>query len=60
MPDHADWIDPAQPVTFVPTPTDACTHLDEIQTVIPGTEGCAECLDAGGAWVHLRLCLTCG
>ena len=22
--------------------------------------GCAECLRLGTAWVHLRLCLTCG
>ena len=23
-------------------------------------QGCEECLKAGGRWVHLRLCLTCG
>jgi hypothetical protein len=23
-------------------------------------EGCEACLQAGSAWVHLRLCLTCG
>lgn len=37
-----------------------CTHLDQIQNVSPGTNGCAECLRAGDEWVHLRLCLSCG
>ena len=38
-----------------------CTHIDQIREVEPGTpEGCAECLASGSAWVHLRLCLTCG
>ena len=39
----------------------ACAHLDQIEDVAPGTpEGCAECLQSGSEWVHLRLCLTCG
>ena len=38
-----------------------CTHLNQIHSVQPRTpEGCEECLQAGGRWVHLRLCLTCG
>ena len=37
-----------------------CTHLDQIQKVIPRTQGCEECLQIGGWWVHLRLCLICG
>jgi uncharacterized UBP type Zn finger protein len=37
-----------------------CTHLDQIQTVMPNTEGCQECLALGDTWVHLRLCLICG
>ena len=37
-----------------------CTHIDSIQEVTPQTQGCEECLKAGGKWVHLRLCLTCG
>ena len=38
-----------------------CTHLDQVQDVEPGTpNGCEECLAAGGRWVHLRECLTCG
>ena len=24
------------------------------------TPGCKECLEIGGVWVHLRICLTCG
>jgi uncharacterized UBP type Zn finger protein len=41
-----------------------CDHLEGLRTrkrpVRPGTLGCAECLAAGGTWVHLRLCLSCG
>jgi uncharacterized UBP type Zn finger protein len=39
----------------------ACTHVDQIQAVEPGTpDGCEECLRDGTRWVHLRLCLSCG
>jgi uncharacterized UBP type Zn finger protein len=38
-----------------------CAHLSQIHAVKPRTpEGCEECLKAGGEWVHLRLCMTCG
>ncbi|MEP6691494.1 MAG: UBP-type zinc finger domain-containing protein [Gemmatimonadaceae bacterium] len=38
-----------------------CTHLDHVRDVTPTTpKGCAECLAAGGRWLHLRLCLECG
>lgn len=37
-----------------------CTHLGQIQDVTPSGAGCKECLETGGRWVHLRLCLTCG
>ena len=37
-----------------------CTHLDQINDVKPGAEGCEECLQMGDTWVHLRECLTCG
>jgi CPA1 family monovalent cation:H+ antiporter len=41
--------------------TTACTHLAELPPVQAQTpDGCAECLAAGGHWVHLRLCLSCG
>ena len=38
-----------------------CEHLDHIDTGTPPSgEGCVECLDTGGQWVHLRRCLACG
>ena len=39
-----------------------CVHVEKIdETPKPGTpEGCAECLEQGQRWVHLRLCLECG
>jgi len=39
-----------------------CTHLDQIKLTEPPAEiaGCEECLKTGGAWVHLRMCETCG
>jgi uncharacterized UBP type Zn finger protein len=39
-----------------------CAHLDQIQIIDPPSEipGCEECLQIGGRWVHLRMCMTCG
>jgi hypothetical protein len=37
-----------------------CAHLDQIVDVRPRARGCEECLRSGDAWVHLRLCLSCG
>jgi uncharacterized UBP type Zn finger protein len=37
-----------------------CKHLDQYSEVVPGSEGCEECLAMGDTWVHLRLCMTCG
>ncbi len=37
-----------------------CTHLKEIHDVMPGAQGCEDCLKTGDAWVHLRLCEICG
>lgn len=37
-----------------------CTHLDQIQDVVPSAEGCEECLKMGSDWVHLRICRICG
>ena len=37
-----------------------CTHLDQIMEVVPGSDGCEECIKTGDSWVHLRLCLSCG
>lgn len=42
-------------------PTQPCTHLVCLpQEVTPSGDGCQGCLRAGDAWIHLRLCLTCG
>ncbi len=40
----------------------ACTHLDHVvvRDLPEAVEGCEDCLAAGGAWVHLRICLECG
>ncbi len=38
----------------------ACTHIDQIHDVQPGSEGCEACLALGDTWVHLRACMTCG
>ncbi|MFN2594917.1 MAG: UBP-type zinc finger domain-containing protein [Actinomycetota bacterium] len=38
-----------------------CTHLRDLHEVEPTTpDGCAECLEMGERWVHLRLCMSCG
>ncbi|MEJ7576690.1 MAG: UBP-type zinc finger domain-containing protein [Pyrinomonadaceae bacterium] len=37
-----------------------CTHLKEIRDVVPGAQGCEDCLKTGDTWVHLRLCEICG
>lgn len=56
----AAWIDTETPIVFAPTPDAPCSHLDSVRPVRPATRGCAECLDAGTRWVHLRVCLACG
>jgi uncharacterized UBP type Zn finger protein len=43
------------------TTNSVCDHVAGLGAVEPRTpEGCQECLAAGGSWVHLRLCLSCG
>jgi uncharacterized UBP type Zn finger protein len=37
-----------------------CKHLDQIKIRHTDKKGCEECLKMGDAWVHLRLCLSCG
>ena len=37
-----------------------CKHLDQIENVESSGEGCEECLQMGGTWVHLRECMSCG
>ena len=40
----------------------SCTHLDQVEYVAPEGDvtGCPQCMAAGDAWVHLRMCQTCG
>ena len=33
-----------------------CSHLDTVHDVVPGDNGCHECLQTGDWWVHLRIC----
>lgn len=37
-----------------------CDHTDQIRDVTPSALGCEDCLKTGDAWVHLRICRTCG
>jgi uncharacterized UBP type Zn finger protein len=36
-----------------------CSHLDSITTTKASGNGCVECLQSGGQWVHLRRCTAC-
>jgi CPA2 family monovalent cation:H+ antiporter-2 len=47
-------------LTPTPRAAAACRHLDRTAPVTPSAHGCEECLAIGDAWVHLRLCMTCG
>ncbi|SAL36505.1 Zn-finger in ubiquitin-hydrolases and other protein [Caballeronia turbans] len=40
------------------TPT--CTHLDGIRVLQTTKRYCEDCVKLGHAWVHLRLCMSCG
>ena len=57
---RADWIDTSQTVHLTPDPKADCSHGDHVHDVRPGTQGCAECLEKGDRWVHLRVCMECG
>jgi uncharacterized UBP type Zn finger protein len=37
-----------------------CSHLTTITSADPSGDGCVECLQTGGRWVHLRRCTQCG
>ena len=38
-----------------------CEHIEAAGQPAPRTpQGCEECLKIGQAWVHLRICRTCG
>jgi hypothetical protein len=42
--------------------SDPCSHVTGSMphAVHRPASGCEECLKSGSAWVHLRICLTCG
>ena len=41
--------------------SEECTHLDQIVVgVEPSGDGCKECMETGGRWMHLRRCAVCG
>lgn len=40
--------------------SDTCTHVDPTAAPAPSSDGCEDCLQTGGRWVHLRLCTACG
>lgn len=42
--------------------SNACGHVttETPARVQRPTPGCKECLETGGEWVHLRICLVCG
>jgi uncharacterized UBP type Zn finger protein len=37
-----------------------CSHLGQIAVTSTEQNVCAECVQLGDSWVHLRLCLVCG
>lgn len=42
--------------------SETCTHLDQVRVteLPPSVDGCEKCLQSGGKWLHLRICLGCG
>ena len=41
--------------------SEICTHLSLLEhDATAVADGCVECLAAGGRWLHLRRCVTCG
>jgi hypothetical protein len=53
--DGRSGLEPAEIVM-----TKECSHTDAVRDVTPSALGCEDCLKIGSAWVHLRLCRTCG
>ena len=40
---------------------EVCNHINEITEIRTAEKYvCEECIKAGGRWVHLRTCQTCG
>jgi uncharacterized UBP type Zn finger protein len=56
----ARTIDTGKTVEVSLPPGGGCEHVTKLKAVQPRTPGCQECLAEGQAWVHLRVCMTCG
>jgi uncharacterized UBP type Zn finger protein len=37
-----------------------CSHISQVQNVVPSASGCEDCLKIGSEWINLRICLICG
>ncbi len=57
-----DQLERVRSTGVVVAPGGDCDHLREVHPpVAPDTPGeCGDCLREGTAWVHLRMCVTCG
>jgi CPA2 family monovalent cation:H+ antiporter-2 len=53
-------IDTNQIIELHATDGADCSHLDQVRAVEPSAVGCEECLETGGSWVNLRICMICG
>jgi uncharacterized UBP type Zn finger protein len=42
------------------TMPEPCTHTDQIRVTHVEKHVCEDCIKTGDAWLHLRMCLTCG
>jgi CPA2 family monovalent cation:H+ antiporter-2 len=40
--------------------TSRCTHVRDVTEVVPMGTVCADCVQQGDRWVHLRVCMRCG
>lgn len=53
-------VDMTRVTHFQPDHEAACPHTGVIETVLPSSYGCEDCLRIGDDWVHLRICVSCG
>ena len=47
---------------MIMTAANECDHVQMVKVVADRNrvKGCEDCLEIGGRWLHLRVCLTCG
>ncbi|TAL24221.1 MAG: hypothetical protein EPN99_03175, partial [Frankiales bacterium] len=57
---HRTVVDTVRVVRYPWPVTGGCTHEEASRPVLARAPGCVACLRAGGDWVHLRICLSCG